>query len=158
MAGCDQDGGAVGEVRLASWDEIDLAGRAWTMLARRVKAKRGAGSRAAAGRSEVLDTAHTLGDSNRSVFPMRSGEPIATSTPPKMLQHHEVAAVAYGLSLRRSIAMAHSSTVRPCPSRPTMPTNLAPFIPTSREAVAAFGFEIGARAAEDELRSTGPAA
>ena len=96
---------------------------------------------------EVLDAAHTLGDSNRSVFPMRSGEPIATSTPPKMRQHHELVAVAHRSSLRRSIAMAHSSTVRPCPSRPTMPPNLAPFIPTSREAVAALGFESGRRAA-----------
>ena len=29
---------------------------------------------------EVLDAAHTLGDGNRSVFPMRSGEPIARSS------------------------------------------------------------------------------
>ena len=35
---------------------------------------------------EVVDAAHTLGDGNRLVFPMRSGGPIATSTLPEMLQ------------------------------------------------------------------------
>ena len=45
---------------------------------------------------EVLDEAQTLGDGNRLVFPMRSGRPIATSTLPKMLQQHEIAAVPHG--------------------------------------------------------------
>ena len=45
---------------------------------------------------EVLDTARALGDGNRLVFPMCSGRPIATSTFPKMLQYHEVAAVPHG--------------------------------------------------------------
>ncbi len=31
VAGCDHDGAAVGKVRLVSRDEIDLAGRVWTV-------------------------------------------------------------------------------------------------------------------------------
>ena len=45
---------------------------------------------------EVLDAARALGGGNRLVFPMRSGRPIATSTLPKMLQYHEIAAVPHG--------------------------------------------------------------
>ena len=45
---------------------------------------------------EVLDAARTLGDGDGLVFPMRSGRSIASSTFPKMLQQHEVAAVPHG--------------------------------------------------------------
>ena len=45
---------------------------------------------------EVLDAARTLGDGGGLVFPMRSGRSIATSTFPKMLQYHDVAAVPHG--------------------------------------------------------------
>ena len=45
---------------------------------------------------EVLEAARALGDGNPLVFPMRSGSPIATSTLPKMLQQHEIAAVPHG--------------------------------------------------------------
>ncbi len=44
----------------------------------------------------ILDAARSLGDGNRLVFPMRSGRSIASSTFPKMLQYHEVAAVPHG--------------------------------------------------------------
>ena len=54
----------------------------------------------------------TLGDGNRLAFPTRSGGPSATSTLLNIFQYHEVAAVVHGLSLRRSIAMADSSTDR----------------------------------------------
>ncbi len=46
---------------------------------------------------EILDVARQLGDGPRQlVFPMRSGRPIATSTLPRMLQHHEIVAVPHG--------------------------------------------------------------
>ena len=45
---------------------------------------------------EILDAARPLGDGKPLVFPMRNGRPIAPSTPPKMLQHHRIAAVAHG--------------------------------------------------------------
>ena len=85
-----------GEVRLATWDEIDTAGAVWTVPAARMKAKREHRVPLCGRALEVLDAARTLGDGNRLVFPMRSGRSIATSTFPKMLQYHEVAAVPHG--------------------------------------------------------------
>ena len=86
-----------GEVRLATWDEIDTAGAVWTVPAARMKAKREHRVPLCGRALEVLDEARTLGDGgNGLVFPMRSGRPIASSTFPKMLQYHEVAAVPHG--------------------------------------------------------------
>ena len=85
-----------GEVRLATWDEIDTAGAVWTVPAARMKAKREHRVPLCGRALEVLDAARTLGGGNRLVFPMRSGRSIATSTFPKMLQYHEIAAVPHG--------------------------------------------------------------
>ena len=79
-----------GEVRLATWDEIDAAGAVWTVPATRMKAKREHRVPLCGRAMEVL------GDGNRLAFPMRSGRSIATSTFPKMFQYHEVAAVPHG--------------------------------------------------------------
>ena len=84
------------EVRLATWDEIDTAGAVWTVPAARMKAKREHRVPLCGRALEVLDAARTLGDDNRLVFPMRSRRSIATSTFPKMLRYHEVAAVPHG--------------------------------------------------------------
>ena len=85
-----------GEVRLATWDEVDTAGAVWTVPAARMKAKREHRVPLCGRALEVLDAARTLGGGNRLVFPIRSGRSIATSTFPKMLQYHEVAAVPHG--------------------------------------------------------------
>ncbi len=85
-----------GEVRLATWDEMDVAGRVWTVPALRMKAKREHRVPLCGRTLEILDAARALGDGNRLVFPMRSGRPISASTLPKMLQYHKVAAVAHG--------------------------------------------------------------
>ena len=85
-----------GEVRLATWDEMDTAGRVWTVPAQRMKAKREHRVPLCGRALEVLDAARALGDGNPLVFPMRSGRPVAMSTLPKMLQDHEIAAVPHG--------------------------------------------------------------
>ena len=85
-----------GEVRLATWDEIDVAGRVWTVPAQRMKAKREHRVPLCGRALEVLEAARALGGGNRLVFPMRSGRAIAESTLPKMLQQHRIAAVAHG--------------------------------------------------------------
>ena len=85
-----------GEVRLATWDEIDTAGAVWTVPAARMKAKREHRIPLCGRALEVLDAARSLGGGSGLVFPMRSRRPITPSTLPKMLQHHEVAAVAHG--------------------------------------------------------------
>ena len=85
-----------GEVRLATWDETDTAGAVRTVPAARIEAKREHRVPLCGRALEVLDAARPPGDGNRLVFPMRSGRSIATSTLPKMLQYHEVAAVPHG--------------------------------------------------------------
>ena len=85
-----------GEVRLATWDEMDVAGRVWTISAARMKAKREHRVPLCGRVVEVLEAARTLGGDGDLVFPMRSGRPIAASTLPKMLRQHGIAAVAHG--------------------------------------------------------------
>ncbi len=87
--------GRSAEVRLATWDEMDVAGRVWTISAERMKAKREHRVPLCGRAVEVLDAARALGD-GALVFPMRSGKPVAASTLPKMLQLHGIAAVAHG--------------------------------------------------------------
>ena len=88
--------GRSGEVRLATWDEIDTAAAVWTVPATRMKAKREHRVPLSRRALEILDAARALGDGRGLVFPMRSGRPIAPSTLPKMLDYHRIAAVPHG--------------------------------------------------------------
>ena len=85
------------EVRLAMWDEMDVAGRVWTIAAERMKAKREHRVPLCRRAVEILEAARALGGGDSPlVFPMRSGRSIAASTLPKMLKYHGIAAVAHG--------------------------------------------------------------
>ena len=75
---------------------MDVAGRVWTISAARMKAKREHRVPLCRRAVEVLEAARTLGGSNDLVFPMRSGNPVAASTLPKMLRQHGIEAVAHG--------------------------------------------------------------
>ncbi len=87
--------GRSGEVRLATWDEMDVADRVWTISAARMKAKREHRVPLCGRAVEVLAAARSLGGGGL-VFPMRSGRPIVSSTLPKMLRLHGIPAVAHG--------------------------------------------------------------
>ena len=87
--------GRSAEVRLATWDEVDVAGRVWTISAERMKAKREHRVPLCGRAVEILDAKRTLGDGDL-VFPMRSGRPVAASTLPKMLRQHGIPAVPHG--------------------------------------------------------------
>ncbi len=54
--------GRSAEVRLATWDEMDVAGRVWTISAERMKAKREHRVPLGGRSVEILDAARTLGD------------------------------------------------------------------------------------------------
>ena len=84
------------EARLATWAEMDRAGRVWTIAAARMKAKREHRVPLCGRALEILDAVRTLGDGHPLVFPMRSGKAISASTLPKTLQYHRIAAVAHG--------------------------------------------------------------
>ena len=78
--------GRSAEVRLATWGEMDMTGRVWTISAERMKAKREHRVPLCDRALEVLAAAPSLGDGDL-VFPMRSGRPIAPSTLVQMLKH-----------------------------------------------------------------------
>ena len=84
------------EVRLATWEEMDVAGRVWTIAADRMKAKREHRVPLCGRAVEILEAARELAGNSPLVFPMRSGRPIAASTLPKMLKYLEVSAVPHG--------------------------------------------------------------
>ena len=72
------------EVRLATWDEMDTAGRVWTVPALRMKAKREHRVPLCGRALEILVAARALGDGNPLVFPMRNRRTVqvpATSPP-----------------------------------------------------------------------------
>ena len=81
--------------RLATWDEIDAAGRLWTISAARMKAKREHRVSLCRRALEILDAARKLGEGKPLAFSMRSG-PTSMSTLPKMLQYHRIAGVVHG--------------------------------------------------------------
>ena len=87
--------GRSAEVRLATWDEMDVADRVWTISAERMKAKREHRVPLCGRALAVLEAARSLGDGDL-VFPMRSGRPVAPSTLVQMLKHHGIPAVAHG--------------------------------------------------------------
>ena len=72
---------------MATWDEMDVAGRVWTVPALRMKAKREHRVPLCGRALEILDAARALGDGSGLVSPMRSGRTISPSTLPKMLQY-----------------------------------------------------------------------
>ena len=84
------------EIRLATWDEMDVVGGVWTVPATRMKAKRENRVPLCGRAVEVLESARTLGDGGGLVFPMRSGKPTADSTLPMVLRELGIAAVPHG--------------------------------------------------------------
>ena len=84
------------EVRLATWDEMNVGGRVWTISAERMKAKREHRVPLCGRAVEILEAVRGLDGGGGLVFPMRNGRSIASSTLPKMLKYHGIAAVAHG--------------------------------------------------------------
>lgn len=86
-----------GEVRLATWDEINWREREWTAPAERIKARR-EHQVLLAGRSiDVLRQAEKLADgSSGLVFPGLRGRPLSDMVFTAMLRRLEIPAVAHG--------------------------------------------------------------
>ena len=86
-----------GEVRLATWDEIDWAERKWTVPAERMKAKREHQVPLAARPIEVLRQAEEFADgSTELIFPGLRGKPLSEMVFTAMLRRLEIPAVAHG--------------------------------------------------------------
>ena len=85
-----------GEVRLATWDEIDTRGHVWTIPATRMKANRAHRVPLSERALEILAAARTLADGNPLVFPNRWGNCIKDTFLSQMLKDLEIPAVPHG--------------------------------------------------------------
>ena len=85
-----------GEVRKATWDEIDLDGATWTVPAERMKANREHRVPLSKRALEVLADAAGLSEGSRLVFPgTRPGRPLSENTLVKLLRECGFDAVAH---------------------------------------------------------------
>ena len=84
------------EVRLATWDEIDTAGRVWTVPATRMKMNREHRVPLSGPAVELLDAARTLADGNPLVFPNRWGNAVKGTFLSELLKHLGITAVPHG--------------------------------------------------------------
>ena len=86
-----------GEVRKATWDEIDLDGATWTVPAIRMKANREHRVPLSKRAVEVLAAAAGLNDGSGLVFPgLRPGRPLSENTHAKLLRELGFDAVTHG--------------------------------------------------------------
>lgn len=85
-----------GEVRLARWEEVDLAARVWTIPAERMKAKREHRVPLSARSLQILSEARAVTGTSGLVFPSPTGRELSDSTLSKLLRELEVQAVPHG--------------------------------------------------------------
>ena len=85
-----------GEVRLATWDEIDLAAAVWTVPAERMKAKREHRVPLCDRAVEILHEARDFSDGNPLVFPSPRGKALSDMTLSKLVREQGIAAVPHG--------------------------------------------------------------
>jgi len=85
-----------GEVRLATWDEIDLVAAVWTVPADRMKANREHRVPLCGRAVEILNEAQAFGDANPLVFPSPRGKALSDMTLSKLVREQGIAAVPHG--------------------------------------------------------------
>ena len=85
-----------GEVRLATWEEMNVAARVWTIPAERMKMHREHRVPLSLRALEVLDASRSLADGNPLVFPNRWGNFIKDTFLSQLLKDLGIAAVPHG--------------------------------------------------------------
>ena len=85
-----------GEVRGATWDEMDVDSALWTIPATRMKAAIEHRVPLSAAALTVLDEARALADPSGLVFPSVTGRALSDSTLSKLLRENGVVAVQHG--------------------------------------------------------------
>ncbi len=95
-------------MRLATWEELDVAARVWTIPAERMKMNREHRVPLSLRALEVLDAARSLADGNPLVFPNRWGNPIKDTFLSQLLKDLGIAAVPHGFrSCLRQVLVSH---------------------------------------------------
>ena len=86
-----------GEVRLATWSEIDMSDRKWTVPAERMKARREHQVPLSARSMAILQSVEKLAEPTHNlVFPGNSGKPLSDMVFTAMLRRLDIPAVAHG--------------------------------------------------------------
>ena len=85
-----------GEVRLATWDEVDLDTALWTIPASRMKAKREHRVPLSPRAVSILQEAAEYSDGSRLIFPSATGRTMSDSTLSKLLRENGVEGVPHG--------------------------------------------------------------
>ena len=85
-----------GEVRFATWDEIDFASATWTIPARRMKAQREHRVPLSARALEILREAKKLADGSDLIFPSQRARVIHGGTVSKLIRELGIDAVPHG--------------------------------------------------------------
>ena len=85
-----------GEVRLATWEEIDLDAAVWTVPAERMKAQREHRVPLSERAVQVLTEAQALTDGSGLLFPSPTGKPLSNMTLSKLLKDLDIPAVPHG--------------------------------------------------------------
>ena len=103
-----------GEVRLATWDEIDLDASVWTVPATRMKAKRDHRVPLSARAVTILAEAQGRSNETRLVFPNPRGKPLSDMTLPKLVKELGIQAVPHGFrsSFRTGLRNARTRRMR----------------------------------------------
>ena len=102
-----------GEVRLATWDEMDLDAAVWTIPAARMKAKRDHRVPLSGRALEILHDARRRSDGTGLVFRSPRGKPLSDMTLSKLIKELGIAAVPHGFrSSFRDWAAERTNTSR----------------------------------------------
>ena len=88
--------GRSGEVRAATWDEIDLDAATWTIPAARMKSSREHRVPLSGAALAVLDAAKELSDGTGLIFRSANGKALTDSTISKLIRENGVKAVPHG--------------------------------------------------------------
>ena len=102
-----------GEVRLATWAEMDLDAAVWLVPGARMKAKRDHRVPLSGRALAILRDAQSLGEGAGLVFPSRRGKPLSDMTLSKLIKELGIAAVPHGFrSSFRDWASEQTNTPR----------------------------------------------
>ena len=85
-----------GEVRLATWDEIDVDGAVWTVPAEKMKAQREHRVPLSERALDLLREAREYADASGLVFPSQTGRTLSDMTISKLVKEQGIAAVPHG--------------------------------------------------------------
>ncbi|MYA41910.1 MAG: tyrosine-type recombinase/integrase [Gemmatimonadetes bacterium] len=97
-----------GEARGARWDEIDMDAAVWTIPASRMKAGREFAVPLSTGALEVLERARKLSGGSPLVFPSRTGGPLPSKAPLRVLRRAGVDSTLHGFRSSARSWMAES--------------------------------------------------